>query len=99
MSAAVLPVACGSVFKSPNLATDRCIVHSSTDPSRKRISKKKTGRAVEKLSPLIDVTFWAKKCGVDQEQLTCLNDSGKERSSDRAENTPINAPTEGEERL
>ena len=98
MSAAVLPVARGSDFNRTNLATDWCIAHSSIDPSRKRIAKKKTGRAVEKQSPLIDVTFWAKS-RVDQEQLTCLNDSGKERSSDRAENTPINAPTEGEERL
>ena len=99
MSAAVLPIARGSDFKSPNLATDWCIAHSSIDPSRKRIPKKKTGRAVVKQSPLIDVSFWAKKSRVDQKQLTCLNDSGKERSSVMAENTPTNASTEGEERL
>ena len=96
MSASVLPVALGSDFKSPNLATDWCIAHSSIDPSRKRIPKKRTGRAVEKESPLIDVTFWAKK---SQEQLTCLNGSGKEASSVKSENTPTHAYTEGEERL
>ena len=95
MSAPVLPVALGYDFKSPNPATDWCIAHSSIDPSRKRIPKKKTGGAVEKHSPLIDVTFWAKKSRVDQEQLTCLNDSGKERSGVRAKNLP----NEGEERL
>ncbi len=80
MSASVLPVALGSDFKSPSLETDWCIAHSSIDPSRKRIPKKRTGRVVEKESPLIDVTFWAKK---SQEQLTCLNGSGKEASSVR----------------
>ena len=48
---------------------------------------------------MIDVTFWAKKSRVDQEKQTCLNDSGKERSSITAENTPTHASTAGEERV
>ena len=75
----------------PNPALDCCLAHSS----RKRTHHKKTGGAVENQSPLIDVTFWAKKSRVDQEQLTCRNGCGKEQSSVTAENTP----TQGEERL
>ena len=43
-----VPVAGGYDFKSPNLATDWCIAHSSIDQSRKSIPKKRTGRAVVK---------------------------------------------------
>ena len=96
MSASVLPVALGSDFKSPNLLLDWCIAHSSIYPSRKRIPKKKTGRAVEKQSPLIDVTFWAKKSRVDQDQLACRHDSGKDHLRGPAENTATHAYTEGE---
>ena len=85
-----------SVGSDPNPALDWCQAHTSIDPRRKRTHHKKTGGAVEKQSPLIDVTFWAKK---SQEQLTCPNGSGKEASSVTAENTPTHAYTEGEERL
>ncbi len=85
-----------SVGSDPNPALDWCLAHTSIDPSRKRTHHKKTGGAVEKQSPLIDVTFWAKK---SQEQLTCRNGSGKEASSVKAENIPTHAYTEGEERL
>ena len=92
MLAPDVAISVGSDIIHLNPALDSCPAHSSIEPSRKRTHHKKTGGAVEKQSPLIDVPFWAKK---SQEQLTCRNGSGKEQSSVPAENTP----TQGEERL
>ena len=87
MSASVLPVALRADIIQP------------IKPSKKRAHHKKTGAAIEKQSPLIDVTFWAKKSRVDQEQETCRHDSGEKQASGTAENTPTQAYTEGEQKL
>jgi len=84
MSTSVLPVALGADIIQP------------IEPRRKRTHHKKTGGAVEKQSPLIDVTFWAKKSRVDQE---CLHDSGEKQARGTLENTPTQAYTEGEQKL
>jgi len=80
MSSSVLSVALGAD------------IIQTIEPRRKRTHPKKTRGAVAKQSPLIDVTFWAKKGRVDQE---CLNDSGEKQAS----GTPENRHTEGEQKL
>ena len=99
MSASVVPAALVADIHQTNLLLERCPAHTVIEPSKKRTHHKKTGGAVEKQSPLIDVTFWAKKGRVDQEQLTCCHDSEEKQASGTPENTPFQAYTEGEQKV
>ena len=99
MSAPEVVISVGSDPCNPNPALDCCPVHAMLEPLKKKRYHKKPGAALVTQTPLIDVTFWAKKSRVDQEQLTCPQDSGKEHLGGPAENTPTHAYTEGEERL
>ena len=97
MSAPEVVISVGSDPCNPNPRLDCCPVQAMLEPPKKKRYHKKPGPALVTQTPLIDVTFWAKKSRVDQEQQTCQHDSGKEHLRDPAENTPTQAYTKGEE--